>query len=105
MNDKQSKVRIIALAFLVCFLVVSVLSSAFILTHTDHQHDHNGTNGSCATCAQLQSAENVLKQFSTALIGAWFALAGLFVTIKTFQAIAGYVYFSTPVTQKIKMNN
>ena len=75
MNKTSTKTRIIALAFLVCFLIVSVLSSAFIFTHAEHAHDHNGVDGSCATCAQLQSAENILKQLCTALAGALFVIA------------------------------
>lgn len=105
MSNKPDKLRIIALVFLACFLIVSILSSAFILTHADHEHDHNGVDGSCATCAQLQSAENSLKQFSTALTGALFATAGLYAAIGMFKAITIQISFSTPVTLKIRMNN
>jgi len=105
LSNVKSKTRIIALIFLVCFLVVSILSSAFILTHADHEHDHNGVSGSCATCAQLQSAENILKQFSTALLGVLFSIAGLYAAIVILKAIAVHVSLSTPVALKIKMNN
>ena len=105
MSNMKSKTRIIALAFLACFLVVSLLSSAFIFTHAEHEHDHNGFDGGCATCAQLQNAENILKQLSTAFAGVLFAVAGLFAAIGTLKVIAGYASLSTPVTLKIRMNN
>ena len=105
MNNTSTKKRIIALVFLVCFLFVSILSSAFIFTHAEHEHDHNGFDGSCTTCTQLQNAENVLKQFSTALAGVLFSIAGLFAAIATLKAIAVYVSLSTPITLKIRMNN
>ena len=105
MSNAKSKTRIIAFAFLACFLVIFILSSAFILTHVDHEHDHNGVNGSCATCAQILSAENILKQFSTALLGVLFAIAELYAAIGILKAIAVYASLSTPITLKIKMNN
>ena len=105
MNKTSTKTRIIALTFLLCFLIVSLLSSAFIFTHAEHEHDHNGVDGSCATCAQLQRTENILKQFSTALAGTLFFIAGLFAAIGTLKVIAVYVFLPTPVTLKIRMNN
>ena len=105
MKNISAKTRIIALTFLVCFLIVSVLSSAFIFTHADHEHDHNGIDGSCAACSQLQSAERILKQLSTALAGALFAISGLFAAIGALKAAVIYVSIPTPVTLKIRINN
>jgi len=105
MKNNSAKISVIALAFLTCFLVVSILSGAFILAHANHEHDHNGANGSCAACAQLQNAENILKQFSTALAGALFIISGLYAAIGACKAIPVYVFLPTPVTQKIRINN
>lgn len=99
-----AKQRVAAIAFLACFLIVTVLAGAFVVTHADHEHDHSGVDGSCATCVQLQSAENILKQFSTALVGALFAIAGLFAVVATLKAVAFCVTLSTPITLKIRMN-
>ena len=63
---KQTAKRTIALAFLICFILVSLLSEAFIITHANHEHDHDGAGGTCSTCAHIQSAENLLKQLGTA---------------------------------------
>ena len=105
MNNKSTKKRIIALAFLVCFLAAVILSTAFILTHADHEHDHNGAKGSCTICAQIQSAENLIKQFSTAFLGVLFAIAGLYTFVRTLKVISVYVSLSNPITQKIRINS
>ena len=105
MYNVTAKKKFIVLALLSCFLIVSLLSSTFILTHADHQHDQNGANGSCATCAQLQSAGNTLKQLTTAFVGALLAITGILAAIGALKTIIIPVITSTPVTLKIKMNN
>lgn len=105
LNNKQSKKRLVVLAFLLCFIVVSMLSQAFILTHADHAHDNNGVGGGCATCAQIQSAENLLKQLGTAVINAAAAFTGLFTVIAIIQSAFSDITLLTPVTLKIRMNN
>ena len=101
----KSKTRLIALASIICFLFVFILSSAFVLTHADHAHDHNGVNGSCATCVQLQNTENTLKQFNTAFVGVLFAIAGLYAAIGTRRAMAVCFSVPTPVMLRIRMND
>ncbi len=104
-NVRQTKKRLLTLAFLICFIIVSLLSEAFILTHAGHEHDHNGVNGTCATCAQIKNAENLLKKLGTASLVAAYTIAGLFsaaVITHTFWAVTSAL---TPVTLKIKMNN
>jgi len=105
LNNKQSKKRLIALAFLLCFIVVSILSEVFILTHADHVHDNAEVDGSCATCAQIQNAENLWKQLGTAVVSAASTLAGLFAVIAMIQPASSGITLPTPVTLKIRMNN
>lgn len=104
-TNKQTIVKFVALTVLICFIVVSLLSGAFILTHADHEHDHNGVSGTCATCAQIQSAENLLKQLGTAVINAASVLAGLFASIAIIRSAFSNATLLTPVTLKIRMNN
>ena len=105
MQNHQTKTKIAALAFLTCFLVVSIISGAFILSHADHNHDQNGVGGGCETCAQIQSAETILKQFGIVLCGALFAIAGLYAAVRAFKAISVNIPLCTPVTLKIRLNN
>ena len=52
----------IAGVFCACLISVFFLSSAFILTCAGHDHDHDGPDGSCATCAHMATAEALLEQ-------------------------------------------
>jgi len=67
-NTKSRIVKNIALLIGICIIMTSFLSAAFILTCSNHEHDHEGPDGTCATCVHLAFAENLLKQFSTAII-------------------------------------
>lgn len=104
-NVKQTKKRTLTLAILICFIIVSLLSGTFILTHTNHTHDHNGTGGACSTCAQIQSAENLLKQLGTASLVAASVFASLFSAAAFTQALSPITAMLTPVMLKIRMNN
>ena len=105
LNKKQTKKRIIAITFLVCFIAISLLSEAFILTHANHTHDQNGVGGTCATCVQIQNAENILKQLGTAVVGGFIILAGLYAAAAIIKAICSNIAIHTPITLKIRMNN
>lgn len=105
LDNKQFNKRLIALAFLLCFIVVSIFSEAFIRTHADHAHENNGVGGGCATCAQIQSAENLLKQLATAVVSTASALVGMFAVIAIIQFDSSNITLLTPVTLKIRMNN
>ena len=105
LNSKQSKKRLIALVLLFCFIVVSMLSEVFILTHADHAHDNIGVDAGCSTCARIQSAENLLKQLGTAIVSAVSMFAGLFAVIAIMGSVSSDITLLTPVTLKIRMNN
>lgn len=104
MINKPAKIRIIALAVLTCFLLVSVLSTAFISAHTDHEHDHGGANESCVTCVRIESAKKILKQLGTAMV-VLSAAGSSYTLIGTIKAIFAYIFSSTPVALKMRMNN
>ncbi|ODM26318.1 hypothetical protein A7W90_08835 [Clostridium sp. Bc-iso-3] len=72
-SAKNSMVKNIALMICTCIIIASFLSAAFILTRANHEHDHEGPNGTCATCIHLASTENILKQVSIAIITSVFA--------------------------------
>jgi len=100
-----SKKRVIALAFLVGFIVVSLLSEMFILTHVNHEHDRNDVHGRCSVCAQIQNAENMLKQIATALKTTAFAFWSLFAITLAASSFNIQTASLTPVALKIRMNN
>jgi hypothetical protein len=106
MKSKQTKRRVIALVFVLCFIVLSLLSEAYILTHADagHQHDHNGAGGACTVCVTIHNAENLLK-LTAAVLCAAFLLVNL--TVATSVLCTAFTRFGlqSPVKMKIRMNN
>ena len=104
-EKKQAAIRIITLAFLVCFVMVSLLSEAFIFSHLHHEHDHNGVGGNCATCAQIHSTENTLKQLIATIGGASFSISGLFAFMSVLCVGMFLLDSQTLVKLKIQMNN
>jgi len=96
--------RMLALAFLLCFVVVALLSEAFVLTHAYHEHDHYGVNSGCAVCAQIQSIENQRRQFGAAFSSAPMALFGLFAAAALLCCVSAS-QFLTPVHLKTRLNN
>ena len=105
MGNKSAKIRIAAFVFLLYFFVVSGFSNIFISTHKNHKHDFGGIGGSCTVCAQIKSAENILKQFNTALICASIAVISLCTSIGAVKAVFISSFPNTPVKLKIRMNN
>lgn len=104
-SAKRPVIPNIALILCVCFLVVSFLSTAFILTHANHEHDHDGPNGSCATCIHLATAENLFKQLSSAIVAAVFAFALSSFISFCLKPFAPCVGSSTLITLKVRLNN
>lgn len=105
LNSKRNNKRLIALAFLICLIVVFMLSKIFILTHADNKHDHNGIIGSCGDCAQIRSAKNMLKLLDTAIVSMASVLVSLFAAIAVIRSAASDAEPLTPVTLKIRLNN
>jgi len=104
MNNKISKNRIIALISLISFLTVLIFSSAFVLTHADHEHDYSSTGEACSICVQIQGAENIFKYLGAAFFCALFVIGGLYAIVKTIKAMAVCAVFSNPITLKIRIN-
>lgn len=105
MNNGKSKTRIIALAFLVCIITVSVFSNMFILSHTKHEHNHNGVGGGCVTCERLSNAMDVRKQLSMVSAVAVLVIAKMFFDVKVLKMTTVCVLPITPVGLKTRMNN
>jgi hypothetical protein len=98
-------VRLIALAACILFITASLLSAAFILTHANHEHDHNGADGSCATCTNMMAAGNLLKQLSTPLAGSALGLGSLLAVLSALEHISCHISFYTLVSLKVRLNN
>lgn len=102
---KGSMLKSIALIICVCFIVTSILSVVFILTHANHQHDHEGPNGTCATCDHLAATTNLLKQLSIAIVTSVFpSVLYLFISY-CLKPSTPYVGLFTLVSLKVRLDN
>ncbi len=106
-SSKQTQwlTRSIALVMCVCFLLASLLSATFIMTHGIHEHDHDGPNGRCATCIHITNAENIAKQLSTAIISSFFIFGSLYSILSLLKPISFIIGSFTLVKLKVRMNH
>ena len=104
-EEKPAILRFIAMAVLTVIVVGFVLSSGFIFTNTNHDHDHNGLNGTCFICTQIAAAEEMLRQFSAALVMAGMAVIGISYFISFFKAVLFKPSSLSLIELKIRLNN
>ncbi|MDR3288044.1 MAG: hypothetical protein LBT22_01300 [Peptococcaceae bacterium] len=104
-KPKPFKIRLIAMLLCVCFIAALLLSALFILTHAQHEHDHDGADGSCATCAHMTALGNLLKQLSTPVVTATTAMGALFAIRFSLKPRHRRFVFSTLVILKVRLNN
>jgi hypothetical protein len=104
-GGKQSVKRLLALTVCVLFIAVSILSGAVILIHANHIHDYDGPHGSCAACAHLATAGNLLKSLAAVIAGAALAFPGLFAILSVLKPVDPDMGFCTLVRLKIRLNN
>lgn len=94
--------RTLAFAAFIAFVIITVFSALFIVNETDH--DCAGDN--CPICAAIKSAENTLKSAggcstSASALGFSACVCCLIALICGLSA----VFYTTPVTQKVRMDN
>jgi hypothetical protein len=115
-NGRQTKRRIVAFVFLLCFVTTVMLSGTFALSHADHSHHHEhhnhshengrectGADDKCAkTCAHLCKADTVVKSVSVSAGGVQLDLSILFTAISLLFAAS--CCNLSPVELRIRAN-
>jgi len=104
-SNRQKAKRVTALVFLLCFVMLALLSEAFIFFRSNHEHDHFGAGGGCAVCVQIQNAEEQLKQLGAVISGTPAVWLGLFAVALALLSCASIFRYSTPVHLKTRLNN
>jgi len=69
-NNRRLAVKLTALAVCVLFVLTIVLSSVFIIANANHEHDHNGKDGGCATCAHMAVCAKLIEHLGAAITAA-----------------------------------
>ena len=104
-SRKQSVKRLIAVAFLLCFVVISISTISTMFFVVDNA-DHECTGIGCITCAKIENAKNLFNQISKVV--AIISLAASVLLLSPFSLINQETLriFSTAlVCKKTKMNN
>jgi len=104
-NKNHTQKRFIAIAILLCFFIVFFISEAYILTHAEHEHDHDGIDGNCAVCAYIQNAENFLRLIKSAVKNISLIVVGLFLSASSLYSVFRFAKFLTPIKLKVRMND
>jgi len=103
-KNKQIQ-KFILLALLLCFIITPLLSTAYIIIYTCHEHTHYETEDNCKICAQILTAKELLRQIGAVLKGITAAVINLFSIITVLYAVWTFGNFQTLVKLKIRMNN
>lgn len=103
MGDRMKRTG--TLLLIITFVLVILLSTAFIFTHADHEHDHNGSEGTCATCAQLYTAQNLLKNLTAVILVLAAALNAFLVLGVIVRALSCKLGIHTLVSLKARLDN
>jgi hypothetical protein len=104
-DKKQSAIKLIVLAVCVLFAAGSLFSAAFIFTHINHEHNQHGPAESCATCAQILGAGNLLKLLSIAMAGPAFVFGRFSDICPVLKSIDLHTNFCTLFRLKVRLNN
>lgn len=93
-----------SIAFIACaaFFLVMLCSILFLVKEANH----DCTGADCPICAQIAEAENTLKKLGNG--DPFVSIASVTAAVYFLLAFIGgiiAVHYTTPVTQKVRMNN
>ena len=104
-KNRRTKSRIIVFAFLICFIIASPLSEAYILSQANQEHEHNDIDGRCATCVHIQNTVNMLKQLAIYPGGTLSAFIDSTAAIMFIYSVLSLIAFCTLINLKVRLNN
>lgn len=100
MEQNAKKKKITALIIL-CFIVVSFLSSLYVAKEIDHEC----VGERCSICAHIHEAENIIKQLGSLVVGFINILGIIFALFFLTDMLDYNKIFLSPITRKVRMNN
>ena len=97
----SKKIRI--LSFLTCFVIilVSFVSSAYVISHIEH--DCTGEN--CSVCTSIYAAEHILDNLGTGKITPLALTAVIGFLVLSLSSIFSEIYIKTLIGNKVRLNN
>ena len=101
----QNAKRFVVFALFVCFVMVYILSMLFIVINAGHAHDNDGAADCCKLCVDVASAASLLTSMVAAIGGAMLTSHFLLAATVALYCGLSFLWFSSPVKLKIRMNN
>ena len=99
MNTKKK--RVFSMAVCILFLFVTFASLFYIVK----EENHNCTGEDCPVCANIHQAEQALKKWSTDMVAHVSVNPMLLVLVMMMAGQALFVAGTSPVSQKVRLNN
>jgi len=97
--------RIAAFIILLFFIFTSLLSGIYIISHTNHEHDRNASNGGCAVCLQIKEAVHILSQLRLAVVSMFIIIIYLFILVFALGSLLSFFEADSLIKLKVRMNN
>lgn len=98
---QNKRTRHLALLICLCFIFVFLFSLTYITVEANH--DCTGEN--CPICACIHSAERTLQQMGSGVMLSFLVISSLITILSSFISRLPIFPCTTPVSQKIRMNN
>jgi hypothetical protein len=94
------------LVLLFAFLTFTAFyAESFIFTHLEHEHDHDGADGCCALCSEIEIVIMLLEGFGRIACAVLAAAIVAHIQVLSPKPIAACGIPPTPVTLKVRMNS
>jgi hypothetical protein len=103
-KGKRSTVSFMVLFVCVLFVVSVFMSLAYILSHVNHSHDHDGHGGACAVCSYIKLAEGMSKRFHAVSATVNDTVTDIFNIANIISLIPCFCLL-TPVILKVRLNS
>jgi hypothetical protein len=104
-KNKSMKKRVMALVILLCFISFFLLSIAYIISHSNHEHDQNGASGSCLICLKIKEARRMLNELRLPVAVTAIMLFNLFLLTVVISSAVNFLCINTPIKLKVRINN
>jgi hypothetical protein len=99
---RTSILRKVGTVVLPAFLAFTAFyAESFVFAHFDHEHDHDGADGSCSLCSELERVILLVEGLGR-MACAVFAAFGVFLGAKPIAAMAA-VYRAVPTLLALKV--
>ncbi|GHU71006.1 hypothetical protein FACS1894184_17250 [Clostridia bacterium] len=105
-NPRRSRVaRAVAWATLISIILTMAVSTAFVLSQSNHIHDRYDADSGCVTCAAVQSAIRAVKVLAIFGLALSLTISGFLSGAWRSRLDASLRKYVSPVTLKVRLNN